>query len=53
VLPHSTRVLHEDLGQPGTVLEAGWRFTPVAAGTRLGGPRPLYTKLDPLPMAAE
>jgi methionyl-tRNA synthetase len=53
VLPHSTRALHEGLGQPGTILEGGWRFTPIASGTRLGAPRPLYTKLDPLPVAAE
>ena len=51
VLPHSTRALHEDLGQPGSILEGGFQFTPVAPGTRLGAPRPLYTKLDPLPVA--
>jgi methionyl-tRNA synthetase len=53
VLPHSTRTLHEDLGQPGTVLDEGFRFLPIAAGTRLSQPRPLYTKLDPLPADGE
>jgi methionyl-tRNA synthetase len=51
VLPHSTRLLHEDLAQSGTVLDGGWKFAPVAAGTRLAPARHLYRKLDPLPLA--
>ena len=37
--------------QEGTVLEAGWKFQPIAPGTKLAEPAPLYTKLDPLPEA--
>jgi methionyl-tRNA synthetase len=51
VLPHSTAILHEDLGQPGAIVDHGWQFERVIAGTKLGGPRPLYRKLDPLPVA--
>ncbi len=46
VIPFSTARLHEDLGQQGRVLEHGWRFHEVAAGTQLPSPRPLYTKLE-------
>ncbi|HEY4670082.1 MAG TPA: hypothetical protein VIH05_09935, partial [Tepidiformaceae bacterium] len=46
VVPFSTARLHEDLGQQGRVLEQGWRFQEVAAGTQLPAPRPLYTKLE-------
>jgi methionyl-tRNA synthetase len=46
ILPFSTARLHEDLSQPGTVLEAGWAYQPIAAGTRLQPVRPLYTKIE-------
>ncbi|MCA9831937.1 MAG: methionine--tRNA ligase [Dehalococcoidia bacterium] len=48
VLPFSTQVLHEDLGQDGGVAAAGWEYAPIVPGTVLRGPRPLYAKLDPL-----
>jgi methionyl-tRNA synthetase len=48
VLPFSTARLHEDLGLDGSAGAAGWTFAPVPPGTSLGGPRPLYTKLDSL-----
>ncbi len=46
ILPFSTTQLHEDLAQPGRVIDGGWRYAPVVAGTQLRPPRPLYTKLD-------
>jgi methionyl-tRNA synthetase len=46
IIPFSTEQLHEDLAQPGALNDAGWQYAPVAAGTQLGAPRPLYTKLD-------
>ncbi len=46
ILPFSTARLHEDLSQPGTVLDAGWKYQPIAAGTRLQPARPLYTKIE-------
>ena len=46
VLPFSTSQLHENLAQPGTVLEQGWRYHPVAPGTKLNPPQPLYQKID-------
>ena len=52
IIPFSTARLHEDLAQTGTVLEGGWQYTPIAAGTQLGAPRPLYTKIDPISEAA-
>lgn len=49
VLPFSTAQLHSNLAQPGTVLEQGWQFVRIPAGTRLNPVQPLYAKLDPLP----
>ncbi len=46
VIPFSTRQLHEDLAQAGTVLDGGWHYHAIPAGTRLNPPRPLYTKLE-------
>ena len=46
VLPFSTSQLHENLAQPGTVLKQGWRYHPVAPGTKLNPPQPLYQKID-------
>ena len=53
ILPFSTAQLHDDLSQPGTIADAGWRYSPVRAGTKLGTPRPLYTKLDLAPDEAK
>lgn len=46
VLPFSTERLHQDLGLGGTLRDAGWQFRAVPAGTKLGQPRPLYTKIE-------
>jgi methionyl-tRNA synthetase len=46
VIPFSTEQLHGALAQPGTVLDGGWRFQPISAGTQLEPPHPLYTKID-------
>jgi methionyl-tRNA synthetase len=46
ILPFSTQTLHEDLGCTGTTGEIGWQYRPIAAGTQLNAPRPLYTKLE-------
>ena len=46
VLPFSTAKLHEDLAQPGKVLDQGWNYAPIVPGTVLPAPRPLYTKID-------
>ncbi|MFN0095640.1 MAG: methionine--tRNA ligase [Dehalococcoidia bacterium] len=50
ILPFSTQQLHEDLGFEGAVAAQGWRFAPVAAGHTIRPPRPLYAKLDALPV---
>ncbi|OAI43417.1 methionine--tRNA ligase [bacterium SCGC AG-212-C10] len=47
VIPFSTQKLHAQLGFEGTVQQAGWQYTPIAAGTLLGPAQALYTKLDP------
>lgn len=49
VVPFSTAQLHADLAQGGTVLDQGWQYRPVAPGTQLPPPRPLYTKIESLP----
>ncbi len=46
ILPFSTKRLHEDLCQPGTILSQGWNFTHITPGTVLNQPRPLYQKLE-------
>jgi len=46
ILPFSTMRLHEDLAQPGRILDQGWEYREIAAGTQLPAPRPLYTKID-------
>jgi methionyl-tRNA synthetase len=46
VIPFTTKQLHEDLTQPGSVLDGGWQYHAIPAGTRLNPPRPLYQKLD-------
>jgi methionyl-tRNA synthetase len=46
VLPFSTAELHEDLGLGGTVLDGGWQYQPIDAGSRLNPPRPLYVKIE-------
>jgi methionyl-tRNA synthetase len=46
ILPFSTNQLGEDLGFAQGVADAGWDYRPIPAGTRLGGPRPLYTKVE-------
>ncbi|MGI8927324.1 MAG: methionine--tRNA ligase [Tepidiformaceae bacterium] len=47
VIPFSTSQLHADLGGAGRVLDGGWTYAPIAAGTVLGPQRPLYVKLEP------
>jgi methionyl-tRNA synthetase len=46
ILPFSTAQLHGDLGLPATIANGGWEFRPIATGTRLGPPSPLYTKIE-------
>lgn len=46
ILPFSTAQLHGDLGLPATIAHGGWEFHAIPAGTRLGQPRPLYTKIE-------
>lgn len=46
ILPFSTMRLHEDLAQGGRILDQGWEYREIAAGTQLPAPRPLYTKID-------
>ena len=48
ILPFSTAKLHESLGLGSEITAGGWAYQPVAAGTRLGGPAPLYVKIDVL-----
>ncbi len=53
VLPFTTQRAWEYLGHEGSVGIAGWRRTPVAAGTVLPEPGPLYRKLDDSVVAEE
>jgi methionyl-tRNA synthetase len=50
ILPFSTAQLHEDLGLTGRVLDDGWRFRELPAGTALRPPRPLYSKIEAEPV---
>ena len=45
-LPFTCADAWQFLGHPGEVEPAGWRRTPVAGGTSLPEPHPLFTKLD-------
>jgi len=45
-LPFSSRKLHEYLGFPGTLQDAGWRWLDLPPGQQLARPAPLFTKLD-------
>ena len=53
VLPFTTQKTWEYLGHEGDVGIAGWRRTPVLAGTILPEPGPLYRKLDDSVVAEE
>ncbi|TAJ17494.1 MAG: methionine--tRNA ligase [Dehalococcoidia bacterium] len=53
VLPFTTQKAWEYLGHEGKVGIAGWRRTPVLAGTVLPEPGPLYRKLDDSVVAEE
>ena len=53
VLPFTTQRAWEYLGHTGEVGAAGWRRTPVKAGTGLPEPGPLYRKLDDSVVAEE
>ncbi|RJQ07094.1 MAG: methionine--tRNA ligase, partial [Dehalococcoidia bacterium] len=53
VLPFTTQRAWEYLGHEGSVGIAGWRRTPVPAGTVLPEPGPLYRKLDDSVVAEE
>ncbi|MCK9485456.1 MAG: methionine--tRNA ligase [Dehalococcoidia bacterium] len=46
VLPFTSQRVWTLLAHPGEVQAAGWRRTPVAAGTELPEPTPLFKKLD-------
>ena len=46
VLPFSCQTAWAMLGHTGAVEAAGWRRTPVVAGTALPAPTPLFKKLD-------
>jgi methionyl-tRNA synthetase len=48
VIPFSTEQLHAGLGLTGSVRDDGWQLAPIAAGSRLPAPTPLYVKIDPL-----
>lgn len=52
VLPFSTAQLHQDLGLGDDILEHGWQYRDVPAGTRLAAPRPMYTKIETEPAGA-
>ena len=45
-LPFSSQRLHEMLGLPGSVDDAGWTAKPPAPGAHLPAPTALFTKLD-------
>ena len=45
-LPFSSQRLHEMLGLPGSVEDAGWTAKPPAPGAQLPAPTALFTKLD-------
>ncbi len=45
-LPFTAPRVHELLGGDGAFEAAGWAPRPVAAGTRLGGPAPLFVKME-------
>jgi methionyl-tRNA synthetase len=45
-LPFSSQKVHEYLGFPGYVQDAGWRPQTPPPGQPLREPRPLFTKLD-------
>jgi methionyl-tRNA synthetase len=47
ILPFSTSQLHEDLGWPDKLADAGWAYRPIPAGRELRPARPLYTKIEP------
>lgn len=47
VIPFSTEQLHAGLGLAGSVRDAGWQLSPIAAGSSLPAPAPLYVKIDP------
>ena len=53
VLPFTTQRAWEYLGHTGEVGAAGWQRTPVASGTVLPEPGPLYRKLDDSVVAEE
>ena len=45
-LPFSSQKLHEYLGFAGRIEDGGWKWQDLPAGQKLGGPKPLFTKLD-------
>jgi methionyl-tRNA synthetase len=52
VLPFSTAQLHEDLGVGGGLIDHGWDYRAIPAGTKLSPARPLYAKIDTEPVGA-
>lgn len=45
-LPFSSRRIHVDLGLPGQIEDVGWSVLPLAPGTYLRAPHPLFKKID-------
>jgi len=52
VLPFSSAQLHRDLTLGDDILEHGWRYRPIPAGTKLAPARPMYTKIEVEPAGA-
>lgn len=52
-LPFSSAKLHGLLGYEDTLEAHGWRWEPLAVGTALPKPSPLFVKIDPAAFAAE
>jgi methionyl-tRNA synthetase len=46
-LPFTSAKLHELLGYEDSLESRGWRWEPLAVGTALPRPSPLFVKIDP------
>jgi len=45
-LPFASRQIHEYLGLPGAIEDAGWSADALLPGTKLGAAQPLFKKID-------